>query len=110
MVGGAGLYANAPMVGLIVNGTVYLKVGASNAAMFERDRCEAFTYQTKAGKRSSMSYRCMPERLYDDPEELAVWAGAALSAAQQSKSRVSRPAKASEPGTKAVRKKAARKR
>jgi DNA transformation protein len=62
MFGGAGIYANDTMFGLIVDGTVYLKVGASNAAMFERDRCEPFTCQTKAGKRSSMSYRCMPER------------------------------------------------
>ena len=30
-----------------------------------------------------MSYRRMPERLYDDPDELATWARAALAAAQR---------------------------
>jgi len=28
-----------------------------------------------------MSYRRMPDRLYDDPDELAIWARAALAAA-----------------------------
>jgi DNA transformation protein len=31
-----------------------------------------------------MSYRRMPDRLYDDPDELAVWARAAVEAAQRS--------------------------
>jgi DNA transformation protein len=30
-----------------------------------------------------MSYRRMPDRLYDDPDELAAWAGAALAAARR---------------------------
>jgi DNA transformation protein len=30
-----------------------------------------------------MPYRQMPERLYDDPDELALWAGRALEAAQR---------------------------
>jgi DNA transformation protein len=30
-----------------------------------------------------MSYRKMPERLYDDPDELAQWAARALAAAQR---------------------------
>jgi len=31
-----------------------------------------------------MSYRRMPDRLYDDPDELAIWARAALAAAGRS--------------------------
>ena len=31
-----------------------------------------------------MSYRRMPDRLYDDPDELATWARAALAAAGRS--------------------------
>jgi DNA transformation protein len=30
-----------------------------------------------------MSYRRMPDRLYDDPDELAAWARAALAAARR---------------------------
>jgi DNA transformation protein len=36
-----------------------------------------------------MSYRRMPDRLYDDPDELAVWARAALAAAGRSGARKS---------------------
>jgi len=32
-------------------------------------------------KRVAMSYRRMPDRLYDDPEELAQWSRDALAAA-----------------------------
>jgi DNA transformation protein len=34
-----------------------------------------------------MSYRRMPDRLYDDPDELAVWAQEALAAARRQAAR-----------------------
>lgn len=83
MFGGAGVYADGVMFALVADGAIYLKVDASNEGDFAREGLPAFSYQAKNGKRAVMSYRKMPERLYDDPDELAQWAGRALQAAQR---------------------------
>jgi DNA transformation protein len=82
MFSGAGLFADGLMIAIVVDGVIYLKTAPGNAGAFEREGCGPFTYATKDGKRSLASYRRMPERLYDDPNELAVWARAALAAAR----------------------------
>jgi DNA transformation protein len=82
--GGAGVYAGDTMFALVHDGVIYLKVDAENVAQFDRENLAAFSYYTRDGKRGLMSYRRVPERLYDDPDELAVWARAALAAAQRS--------------------------
>ena len=83
MFGGAGIYADGVMFALVHDGIIYLKADTQNAAAFERERCPPFTYATKSGKRGVMSYRRMPDRLYDDAEELAAWARGALAAARR---------------------------
>jgi DNA transformation protein and related proteins len=83
MFGGAGIYADGTMFGLVADGVIYLKADELNAPAFERENLPPFTYETKDGKRGVMSYRRMPERLYDDPDELVTWARAALAAAQR---------------------------
>jgi DNA transformation protein len=40
MFGGAGIYAGDTMFALVADGTIYLKVGESNAAAFEREGLE----------------------------------------------------------------------
>ena len=84
MFGGAGIYADGTMFGLVAGGVIYLKADELNVPAFESENLPPFTYETKDGKRGVMSYRRMPERLYDDPDELATWARAALAAAQRS--------------------------
>jgi DNA transformation protein len=84
MFGGAGIYADGIMFGLVADGVIYLKADERNAPAFERENLPPFTYATKDGTRGVMSYRRLPERLYDDPDELATWAGDALAAAQRS--------------------------
>jgi len=83
MFGGAGLYADDLMFGLVSDGQVYLKADAAMVAAFEREGCTPFEYGTKAGKRAVMSYWRLPDRLYDDPDDLAQWAKRALAAAQR---------------------------
>ena len=72
------------------DGVIYLEGGrAERSAAFEREGLAPFTYTTKDGRRGVMSYRRMPDRLYDDPDELAAWArdcaggGAARGGAQK---------------------------
>jgi DNA transformation protein len=83
MFGGAGIYAEETMFALVHDGVIYLKADGHNAPAFEREDLPPFTYATKDGKRGVMSYRRMPDRLYDDPDELAVWAREALAAARR---------------------------
>jgi DNA transformation protein and related proteins len=83
MFGGAGIYAEETMFALVHDSVIYLKADPHNAPAFEREDLAPFTYTTPGGKRGVMSYRRMPDRLYDDPEELAVWARAALAAARR---------------------------
>src|SRR5690242_2011139 len=83
MFGGAGIYAEGVMFGLLVDGVIYLKTDADSLARFKREGCGPFTYETKRGERSLKSYWRLPDRLYDEPEELADWARAALAAARR---------------------------
>jgi len=83
--GGLGIYADATMFGLASRGVIYLKADDATAAAFEREGCRPFTYAAKGGKRTVMSYWQLPDRLYDDPDELAAWARTALAAAQRAK-------------------------
>ena len=41
------------------------------ASAFVAEGLQPFTYQTEGGTRALASYRRMPDRLYDDPDELA---------------------------------------
>jgi len=84
MFGGAGIYAGDLMFGLVADELIYLKADADTVATFERENCAPFQYSTKNGKRAVMSYWRLPDRLYDDPAELAQWAARALSVARKS--------------------------
>jgi DNA transformation protein len=87
--GGAGLYAEGLMFGLMFDGAIFLKVDEACIADFEREGSRPFVY-TRAKShgrvgRASLSYWRLPERLYDDPDELAVWAARALAIAHAKK-------------------------
>jgi DNA transformation protein and related proteins len=82
MFGGAGIYADGKMFALVSDGVIYLKTDDRSRAAFEREGSSPFTYTTKDGRRAVMSYWRLPERLYDDPDELARWAKEALATAQ----------------------------
>jgi DNA transformation protein len=82
MFGGAGVYAEGVMFALVAEGAIYLKAAPGNTEAFEREHCGPFSYATKEGTRQLTSYWQMPDRLYDEPDELAVWARTALAAAR----------------------------
>jgi DNA transformation protein and related proteins len=83
MFGGAGIFADGRMIGLISRDEIYLKADGDTAPAFEAEGMKPFTYGAKR-RRVVMSYWRMPERLFDDPEELARWARAAVGAAERS--------------------------
>ena len=86
--GGAGLYADGLMFGLVFDGAIYLKVDETSIPDFEREGSRPFTYSRKSTGRivqHSLPYWRLPERLYDEPDELAVWAARALAIAERKK-------------------------
>jgi DNA transformation protein and related proteins len=87
MFGGAGIWADGLMFGLVFDGAIFLKVDEASVPDFEREGSQPFVY-TRAKSpgrvgRASLSYWRLPERLYDDPDELAEWAGRALAIAER---------------------------
>jgi DNA transformation protein len=109
MFSGAGIFAGGIMFALVHDGVIYLKVDAENLPAFESEGLPPFTYKRREGTRGVMSYRRMPDRLYDDPDELVTWARDALAAAQRSgvrkrtSKKASKPAPARKPASKPKR-------
>jgi DNA transformation protein and related proteins len=83
MFSGAGVFADGLMIALVVDGVIYLKADDSFVPLFEREGQTPFSYKTRDGKRTLNSYWRMPERLYDEPDELAEWARLALATARR---------------------------
>jgi DNA transformation protein len=95
MFGGAGMFADGVMFALIVDDTLYFKADDSNRPDFEAEELAPFSYATKNGRHTIMSYWQCPDRLFDDPDEMTTWARKALAAARRSDS--SKPARARAP-------------
>jgi DNA transformation protein len=85
MFSGAGVFSDGLMIALVVDGVIYLKADNSFVPMFEREGQSPFSYKTRDGERTLNSYWRMPERLYDEPDELAEWARLALAVARKGK-------------------------
>lgn len=89
MFGGAGIYAGGLMFALVFDDAIYLKVDADSISDFEREGSKPFVYTRfktpDRVQRPSLSYWRLPDRLYDDPDELTVWARRALAVAERRK-------------------------
>jgi DNA transformation protein and related proteins len=83
MFSGFGISADGTNFGLALRGGLYLRADDQTIPQFEAEGSKPFQYQTRAKTVTVNSYWQLPERLYDDPDELTGWARAALSAAQR---------------------------
>ena len=83
MFGGAGLFAEGVMLALRIGDDIFLKADAETIPALQAEGSEPFSYQSKAGRRVLNSFWRMPDRLRDDPDELAIFARAALKAAHR---------------------------
>jgi DNA transformation protein len=92
MFGGAGLYSGALFFGLIADERIYLKASEATKSDFEAEGKTHFTFRMKTGEIAAMSYYEIPDRLYDDPEELALWARKACDVAAAAQAAKLRPA------------------
>lgn len=88
MMGGLSIYsADVTFAILTPEGVIYLKVDDHNRADFEAEGQEIFTMTSKDGKVGTMGYYTMPERCYDDPQQLEIWGRKALDVALRSKAK-----------------------
>ena len=82
MFSGAGLYCDGLIFALILRDTLYFKVDDGNRGAFEAAGLEPFSYEGK-GNRVALPYWQVPERLFDEPDEMLDWARGALAAARR---------------------------
>jgi DNA transformation protein len=81
MFGKTGVFCDGLMLGMVRDNTLYFRVDDDNRAAFKE--AEAFpplSYEKKGGT-IDLSFWRAPERLFDEPDELVIWARAALAAA-----------------------------
>jgi Regulator of competence-specific genes len=74
MFSGFGISADGTNFALALRGGLYLRADEHSIARFEAEGSKPFQYRTRARTVTINSYWQLPERLYDDPEELADWA------------------------------------
>jgi DNA transformation protein and related proteins len=81
MFGGAMVYIDGAAVGLLDDDIVYFKADDTTKVMFEVEGLGPFVYEGQT-RPVTMSYWRIPERLYDEPDEMVDWARAALGVAR----------------------------
>ena len=83
MFSGAGIYCDGVIFALVLRDVVHFKVDDGNRAAYVAEELGPFTYEAKGRSVQIGAYWRIPERLFDDPDELLEWARAALAAGQR---------------------------
>jgi DNA transformation protein len=83
MFSGFGISADGVNFALALRAGLYFRADAQSIPQFEAEGSRPFQYQTRTRSVTVNSYWQLPARLFDDTEELSVWAKAALGAAQR---------------------------
>jgi DNA transformation protein len=81
MFGGAGLYYQGKMFGLIADDVAYLKVGDLNRDDF--NQAGSHPFQPYRNKKTTMPYWEIPGEVLEDRDELARWAEKAFAVAKK---------------------------
>jgi DNA transformation protein len=83
MFGKTGVFCDGLMLGMVRDDTLYFRVDDHNRATFkEAESFPPLDYQKK-GSTIDLAFWRVPERLFDEPDELLTWARAALGAARR---------------------------
>ena len=81
MFSGASVYADGVIFALVDDDVLYLKADAATQSRYEVEGLGPFTYEGKT-RPVAMSYWRAPERLYDEPDEMADRARQAIAVAR----------------------------
>ena len=87
MFSGAGVYCDGVIFALVLRDVVHFRVDDGNRQAYEAEGLQPFSYEAKGRTVQVGSYWRVPERLFDDPDEMVEWARAALSAGQRAAAR-----------------------
>lgn len=83
MFGVTALFCDGAMFGLVAEDTFYVRVDDGNrAALKEAEAFPPYAYE-KQGSMVDLSFWRVPDRLFDEPDELVAWARLALAAAHR---------------------------
>ena len=83
MFSGFGISVEGINFALALRAGLYFRADEQTIPQFEAEGSRPFQYQTSARTVTVGSYWQLPARLFDDTEELSVWARSALAAAQR---------------------------
>jgi DNA transformation protein and related proteins len=83
MFGKTGVFCDGLMFAMVTDDTLYFRVDHHNRAAFKEAECFPPLNYEKKGSTIDLSFWRAPERLFDEPDELVVWARAALAAARR---------------------------
>lgn len=87
MMGGATLYLDGTIFGIVVDDQLWFKADAASDAIWDDAGCPRFTYQMGEGREGSMNYRRAPDDVYDDADAMREWAAIAIAAGQRAPAR-----------------------
>lgn len=81
--GGEGIWADDVMIGMIFDDIIYFKTDEDTRKAFKSEKCKPFTFmKRKSGETVVTTWFALPDRLYDEPDELTEWARKALIVAR----------------------------
>ncbi len=83
MFGKTGVFCEGLMFGMVTDNVLYLRVDDDNRAAFKEAASFPPLNYEKKGSTIDLSFWRLPERLYDEPDELVTWARLALAAARR---------------------------
>lgn len=83
MFSGYGVSRDGINFALVLRGGIYLRADQRTIPQFEAEGARPFQYIARGKTVTLGSYWQLPERLYDDIDELAAWARDAFEAARQ---------------------------
>jgi DNA transformation protein len=86
---GEAMMAGGAMVAYFIRDKLHMRTDAQTRPLYEAEGSEPFSFM-KGKDLVVTSYMTLPDRLFDDPEELEAWARRAYDAAQQSPTAVAR--------------------
>jgi DNA transformation protein len=83
MFGKTGVFCEGVMFGMVTENTLYVRVDSQNRSTFKEAESFPSLNYVKNGSTIDLSFWRVPDRLFDEHEELIAWAHAALAAAHR---------------------------
>ena len=94
--GGEGIYSGSVMIGMVFRDIIYFKTDDETIKAFRKEGSAPFTFKKRGTEIIETTWFSLPDRLYDDLEELAYWARDALKVANASPQAVKKARKAAD--------------